>query len=109
MQKMFTADFITPTDGYVRRAIFADNKADAYQMANRMAEEAGEHFQFASIREVQGEFEVPRYAYWIAQDDSLTKFSCSNCLSHHHEVRHKRCPECGAYMGCQAYTPKHEK
>lgn len=106
---MFTADFITKTEGYVRRAIFADDKVSAYQKAHQMAAEAGEYFQFASIREVEGEFEVPRYAYWIAQDDSYTKFSCSHCMSHNHEGRHKRCPECGAYMGCQAYTPKPEK
>lgn len=63
MQKMFTADFISKTDGYVRRAIFADDKVSAYQQAHQMAAGAGEHFQFASIREVEGEFEVPRYAY----------------------------------------------
>lgn len=95
---MFTADFITKTEGYVRRAIFAGDKVSAYQKAHQLAAEMGEHFQFASIREVEGEFEAPRYAYWIAQDDSFTKFSCSNCLSQNHEVRHKRCPECGAYM-----------
>lgn len=106
MQKMFTADFISKTDGYVRRAIFADDKVIATQIADRMAEETGEHLRFASVREVQGEFEIPRYAYWIAQDDSFTKFSCSHCMSHNHEVRHKRCPECGAYMSDQAYTPK---
>ena len=97
MQKMFTADFITDA-GYVRRAIFADDKVSAYKQANQMAAENGEHFQFASIREVEGSFERVVEAKWIPQDSSLTKYSCSHCLSRNYEGHEARCPACGAHM-----------
>lgn len=38
------------------------------------------------------------HAKWIAQNDALTRFMCSNCKSENHEGFETYCPKCGAKM-----------
>ena len=35
---------------------------------------------------------------WIAQDETLTRFMCSNCESKNYDGYEKYCPNCGAKM-----------
>lgn len=36
--------------------------------------------------------------YWIAQDNTLTRFRCSVCGSENHSIGWKFCSACGSYM-----------
>ena len=97
MNHAFTADFLCDSH-YTRRVLFAADQADAYRMANHMAQENKEHFCFASIRPLNGDFEPVVRSEWIAQDDTYTRFYCAHCRSRNHPMHYKRCPECGAHM-----------
>lgn len=55
----------------------------AYDMAN-MVKDA------PTVEPVRGE--------WITQDDTYTKFMCSNCGSFNHPLPYDFCPNCGADM-----------
>lgn len=37
-------------------------------------------------------------AFWVVQDDTLTKFECSKCHSKNNPTRWNYCPACGARM-----------
>lgn len=94
---MYTADFITDW-GYVRRAIFACDHADAYKQATNLAAFRGEQFQFASIREVEGDFQQVVHSHWVAQDDTFTRFACARCGSRNWHGYERHCPSCGVPM-----------
>ena len=41
---------------------------------------------------------VVRHARWIAQDDTFTRFMCSECELKNYDGYGKYCPNCGARM-----------
>lgn len=43
--------------------------------------------------------EPVRYGEWIPQDETYTKFMCSECNSKNYKGYEKYCPNCGAKMG----------
>ena len=43
--------------------------------------------------------ELVRYGKWIPQDETYTKFMCSECKSKNYKGYEKYCPNCGAKMG----------
>ena len=42
--------------------------------------------------------EPVRHGYWIPQDNTRTKFMCSDCKSRNHDGSGKYCSNCGAKM-----------
>lgn len=42
--------------------------------------------------------EPVRYGKWIAQDETRTKFMCSECNAKNYGGHEKYCPNCGARM-----------
>lgn len=42
--------------------------------------------------------ELPVRGEWIRQDDTYTKFMCSNCGTFNHPLTYDFCPNCGADM-----------
>ena len=42
--------------------------------------------------------EVVRHGYWIPQDNTRTKFMCSDCKSRNHDGSGKYCSLCGCKM-----------
>lgn len=46
--------------------------------------------------------EVVRHGYWIPQDNTRTKFMCSDCNSRNHDGSGKYCSRCGCKMDANA-------
>lgn len=44
------------------------------------------------------EAEPVRNGKWIAQDETYTRYFCSECKSRNHQGHEKFCPNCGAKM-----------
>lgn len=42
--------------------------------------------------------EPVRHGYWIPQDNTYTKFMCSDCKGRNHDGSGKYCSECGCKM-----------
>ena len=42
--------------------------------------------------------EPVRHGYWIPQDNTYTKFMCSDCKGRNHDGSGKYCSECGCIM-----------
>lgn len=42
--------------------------------------------------------ELVRYGEWIPQDETYTKFMCSECNSKNYKGHEKYCPNCGTKM-----------
>ena len=42
--------------------------------------------------------EPVRHGYWIPQDNTRTKFMCSDCKSRNHDGSGKNCSNCGAKL-----------
>ena len=42
--------------------------------------------------------EPVRHGRWVAQDNTFTRFMCSECKSKNHHERTEYCPNCGAKM-----------
>lgn len=42
--------------------------------------------------------EPVRHGYWIPQDNTFTRYMCSECKGKNHGGHEKFCPECGAKM-----------
>lgn len=42
--------------------------------------------------------EPVRHARWIAQDDTFTRFMCSDCKAKNYDGSDNYCPNCGAKM-----------
>lgn len=38
------------------------------------------------------------YGEWIRQDETFTRFMCSECGTKNHNIRWRYCPNCGAKM-----------
>lgn len=123
MPKMFTADFTTH-HGLVRRTFFAPDAASAYQQAHQFASVHHEHFQRASIREVEGEFERVVHSWWQVGDEyeyfecracGHSVFNDADCRTDAHEMLKngkntpKRCPDCGAHMDLKTSERKKEE
>lgn len=45
--------------------------------------------------------EPVRHGYWIPQDNTRTKFMCSDCKSRNHDGSGKYCSNCGAKMDAE--------
>ena len=48
--------------------------------------------------------ELVRYGEWVPQDETYTKFMCSECNSKNYEGYEKYCPNCGAKMKWDGMT-----
>lgn len=48
---------------------------------------------------LHGEFR--RHGYWISQDNTRTKFMCSDCKSRNHDGSGKYCSQCGCKMDAE--------
>ena len=46
----------------------------------------------------QGLKDAVKHGRWIAQDNTFTRFMCSECKSKNHRERTDYCPNCGAKM-----------
>ena len=44
------------------------------------------------------EAEPVRHGKWIAQDETYTRYFCSECKDRNHQGHEKFCPNCGAKM-----------
>lgn len=49
--------------------------------------------------------EPVRHGYWIPQDNTHTKFMCSDCKGRNHDGSEKHCSACGCKMDAEV---KHE-
>lgn len=45
--------------------------------------------------------ELMRHGYWIPQDNTYTKFMCSDCKGRNHDSSGKYCSECGCKMDAE--------
>lgn len=45
--------------------------------------------------------EPARHGRWIRQDDTFTRYMCSECESKNHDGHEKYCPACGAKMDAE--------
>ena len=45
--------------------------------------------------------EPVRHGYWIPQDNTHTKFMCSDCKGRNHDGSGKYCSECGCKMDAE--------
>jgi rRNA maturation endonuclease Nob1 len=45
--------------------------------------------------------EPVRHGRWIRQDDTFTRYMCSECESKNHDGHEKYCPNCGAKMDAE--------
>lgn len=45
--------------------------------------------------------EPVRHGYWIPQDNTYTKFMCSDCKGRNHDGSGKYCSECGCKMDAE--------
>ena len=45
--------------------------------------------------------EPVRHGYWIPQDNTRTKFMCSDCKGRNHDGSGKYCSECGCKMDAE--------
>lgn len=44
------------------------------------------------------EYALVHHGRWIRQDDTFTRYMCSECESKNHDGHEKYCPACGAKM-----------
>lgn len=52
------------------------------------------------------DMEPVRHGYWIPQDNTHTKFMCSDCKGRNHDGSGKRCSECGCKMDAPDRTTR---
>lgn len=51
--------------------------------------------------EIAVDAEPVRHGYWIPQDNTHTKFMCSDCKGRNHDGSGKYCSECGCKMDAE--------